>query len=57
MLEHLENLCRFVAPSGCEDAVREYISDIALKYRCEIKTDSMGNLLVFKRGESRREKP
>ena len=53
MLELLKTLCALPGVSGCEDAVREYIAREAAPYADELRIDSMGNLLVFKKGRAR----
>lgn len=50
MIETLKTLCALPGVSGNEDAVRDYIKERVAPYADEIKTDVMGNLLVFKRG-------
>ncbi len=50
MIELLERLCALPGPSGCEDAVRDYIRKEAQPYADEIREDSIGNLMVFRRG-------
>ena len=50
MIELLERLCELPGPSGCEDAVRDYIRKEAQPYADEIREDSIGNLMVFRRG-------
>ena len=49
-LETLETLCCLNGVSGCEDEVRDYILERTMPYADEIRTDSMGNLMVFKKG-------
>ncbi len=51
MIELLKTLCALPGPSGCEDAVRDYIIEYAKPYADKMETDSMGNLLVFRKGE------
>lgn len=43
-------LCALDGVSGAEDAVRDYIASRAAPYADDIKTDAMGNLIVFKKG-------
>ena len=53
MIEHLKNLCNLSGVSGNEGEVRSYILS-AIKDRAdEIKTDTMGNLIVLKKGAKR----
>jgi len=51
MLETLKSLCTLSGVSGSEDEVREYIIEIAKKHTDEIKTDTLGNVIVFKKGK------
>jgi endoglucanase len=51
MLETIKNLCVLNGVSGREDSVRDYIVKRVSKYASEIKTDVMGNLIVFKKGK------
>lgn len=53
MLEMLKELCALPGVSGREDKVREYIREKATPYADEIRTDALGNLLVFKKGQAR----
>ena len=50
MLDTMETLCCLDGVSGSEDEVREYILERVLPFADEIKTDPMGNLMVFKKG-------
>ena len=50
MLETLKTLCRLDGVSGDEDAVRDYLREQARPYADDIRTDALGNLIVFKRG-------
>ncbi len=50
MLDTVKTLCYLSGVSGSEEEVREYLLERALPYGDEIRTDAMGNLLVFKRG-------
>ena len=51
MIELLKTLCALPGPSGCEDAVRDYIKNYAAPYADSMEVDPMGNLLVFRKGE------
>ncbi len=53
MLELLKDLCRLNGVSGDEDRVRAFIRAQAEPYADSIRTDALGNLIVFKRGERR----
>lgn len=57
MLELLKTLCALPGPSGMEDAVRDFIRTQAEPYADEIRTDPMGNLMVFRKGAARLAKP
>jgi len=50
MLELLKTLCGMNGVSGDEDAVRAFIREQAQPYADSIRTDALGNLIVFKRG-------
>ena len=50
ILETLEALCGLSGASGSEDEVRNYILERVMPHADEIRTDAMGNLLVFKKG-------
>ena len=56
MLDTLETLCCLEGVSGSEDEVRDYILERVMPFADEIKTDAMGNLLVFKKGACAAEK-
>lgn len=51
MIELLKTLCALPGPSGCEDAVRDYIRSQAQPVADEIREDSIGNLMIFRRGK------
>ncbi len=50
MLDTMETLCCLDGVSGGEDEVRDYILERVMPHADEIRTDPMGNLMVFKRG-------
>lgn len=52
MLEYLEKLCSFRAPSGMEGGITAYIAEQLAPY-CDECFDALGNLIVFKKGASR----
>jgi len=51
MLDTLETLCCLSGVSGREDEIREYILERVMPFADEIRTDAMGNLMVFKKGD------
>ena len=57
MLELLKTLCALPGPSGEVDAVRAFIREQAEPHADEIRTDAMGNLMVFRTGARKPEKP
>ncbi|MGI6181823.1 MAG: M42 family metallopeptidase [Agathobaculum sp.] len=57
MIERLKALCALAGPSGCEDAVRDYIRKAAKPFADEIRTDSMGNIMAFRKGKKTLERP
>ncbi len=46
-LKHLENLAPLFGPSGCEDAVADYIRAAATPFADDMTTDQMGNVLAL----------
>lgn len=50
MIETLKTLCALPGVSSREDLVRDYIRKRVEPYADEIRTDALGNLIVFKRG-------
>ena len=50
MLDTLETLCCLSGVTGGEDEVRDYIMERVMPHADEIRTDPMGNLMVFKKG-------
>ncbi len=50
MIELLKDLCRLPGVSGDEDRVRDFIRTQAAPYASSIRTDALGNLIVFKKG-------
>lgn len=51
MLNTLKELCLLDGVSGDEGAVRDYIREKAAPYAHRIRTDAIGNLIVFKKGK------
>ncbi len=57
MKELLKTLCTLDGVPGYEDEVREAIKAMAAPYASEMIVDPLGNLMVFKKGAARRERP
>ncbi|MEA4894489.1 MAG: M20/M25/M40 family metallo-hydrolase [Oscillospiraceae bacterium] len=53
MLDTLKTLCYLSGASGSEDEVRDYILERVMPFSDEIMTDSMGNLIINKKGLKR----
>ena len=51
MMDLLRELCAINGVSGDEDQVRAYIREKAQPYADSIRTDALGNLIVFKKGK------
>jgi len=51
MLEKMKSLCNLSGVSGSEDEVREFIVSHAKKYTNDVQVDTMGNVLVCKKGK------
>lgn len=51
-MENLKVLCELNAPSGHEDAVRDYIIE-QIKDKAEVKVDALGNVIAFVKGKNR----
>ncbi len=56
MNRYLKKYCDLLGPSGMEDTVREAIIADIKASGCTYETDSVGNLLVFKKGKKPRNK-
>ena len=52
MIDLLKTLCLIDGTSGNEDAVRKFVIN-EIKDFCEYKTDNLGNIICFKKGEKR----
>ena len=50
MIELMKELCALPGPSGCEDAVREFVLKKAKPFADEIRTDAIANVMVFRKG-------
>lgn len=57
MKKKLFELCSLAAIGGFEQPVRQYLMEQARPFADEMKTDKMGNLLVYRRGAVHLEKP
>lgn len=57
MINLIKNLCSLAAPSGDEQNIYNFINEKAIKFADEIKTDAMGNLMVFRCGKRKTTKP
>ena len=53
-MELIKSLTKSNAPSGCEESVRNIIIDEVKKFADEIITDTMGNLIVHKKGKGKK---
>lgn len=53
MISLLKTLCALPGASGCEEAVATFIRAYATPYADEIRTDAIGNIMVFRRGKKR----
>ena len=52
LTETLKELCALPGVSSCEDAVRDYIRAITAPYADRSYTDTLGNLIIEKKGVS-----
>ena len=50
MLKYLKELCLLSGPSSFEAPVRAFIEQKAKKYADSVRTDTLGNLIVYKKG-------
>ena len=50
MIELMKELCALPGPSGCEDAVRAFVLKRVKPFADEIRTDAIGNVMVFRKG-------
>jgi len=53
MINTLKSLCALSGVSGSEEEVRKYINGRVKRYADELKTDALGNVIVFKKGEKK----
>ena len=57
MIGLLKTLCALPGPSGCEDAVRAFVLDHAAPFADETRTDAIGNVMIFRKGQKALERP
>ena len=50
MIETLKTLCALSGVSSFEDPVRDYLMEQAGPFADSVRTDALGNLIVFKKG-------
>jgi len=53
MIKYLEDLCLINAVSGDESDIRDYIINALIDCVCDVQTDNLGNLIVFKKGKNK----
>lgn len=57
MIELMKELCALPGPSGCEDAVRAFVLKRVNPFADEIRTDAIGNVMVFRKGRKALDRP
>ena len=57
MIELMKELCALPGPSGCEDAVRAFVLKRVKPFADEIRTDAIGNVMVFRTGRKALDRP
>lgn len=57
MIELMKELCALPGPSGCEDAVRAFVLKSVKPFADEIRTDAIGNVMVFRKGRKALDRP
>ena len=57
MKDTLFELCRLVGVGGYEEDVRRWIMEQAQPYADEMKVDSLGNLMIYRKGRKSLERP
>lgn len=57
MIELMNELCALPGPSGCEDAVRAFVLKRVKPFADEIRTDAIGNVMVFRKGAKALDRP
>lgn len=57
MIELMKELCALPGPSGCEDEVRAFVLKRVKPFADEIRTDAIGNVMVFRKGAKALDRP
>ncbi len=57
MIQLMKELCALPGPSGCEDAVRAFVLKRVKPFADEIRTDAIGNVMVFRKGRKALDRP
>lgn len=57
MIELMKELCALPGPSGYEDAVRAFVLKRVKPFADEIRTDAIGNVMVFRKGRKALDRP
>lgn len=57
MIELMKELCALPGPSGCEDAVRAFVLKRVKPFADEIRTDAIGNVMVFRKSRKALDRP
>lgn len=57
MIELMKELCALPGPSGCEDAMRAFVLKRVKPFADEIRTDAIGNVMVFRKGRKALDRP
>ena len=57
MIELMKELCALPGPSSCEDAVRAFVLKRVKPFADEIRTDAIGNVMVFRKGRKALDRP
>ena len=57
MIELMKELCALPGPSGCEDAVRAFVLKRVKPFADDIRTDAIGNVMVFRKGAKALDRP
>ena len=57
MIELMKELCALPGPSGCEDALPAFVLKRVKPFADEIRTDAIGNVMVFRKGRKALDRP